>query len=396
MQREEKLTDYNLYSRPVEPRPNLWKAAAILAAAAVIAVTLAAGISFTVWIAAAAIFFIALKREIRLYYVLLILIILLLGALGFFNFTLFPQAAIFTYDETKTPLYFFAAGHYHAIRFTVAYPVILITRLTGLNENIAFSLFCQIIIMPGIIISLYSYLKNFIKMNSVYKALIAGIIICLAHFMNGRALFAFLGLSLILYVTGVALIKSALPKPFIFSAKYALICALGITLAAVSSGTVILVCLAFLTGVILLKRRNCRASAPAIIIISAFGVFIALHIGQMIHKNLATYEFNIINMLWHGLGSVLKISLVLLIGGVIAVCAVLPFYYVLAVKTYKFNVLLGYPVVLIPILGACGMFGRTTATMLFLPICISAIFLISVVAAKLKGRHEKQPASAKI
>lgn len=201
-----------------------------------------------------------------------------------------------------TPITAFAKFNPHAMRFVVYYPIFLLSQISALPVDMVFSLLC-VLLLVGLCVTMNA-IDAALGTRSWIRTLIYPLVFFgLALVMNGRLIFAFAGLALIILAfTDCASRHAWSVRNFLFLLG-------GLLLMSVSSGTLsvgalfaILACgLILARGDSLLARAKLGLFASVLITIAAFSI--SLTVGAL--QNLEYFgggTSGLVAMLDHGLG----------------------------------------------------------------------------------------------
>lgn len=328
-----------------------------------------------------AIIIVALSRNdviIDILSVLLLMTIIWGVYLGIFEFNFMPQAYALLIQNDSL-FFWFLEGHFHAIRFLIAYPAYSISLFFDLKLDIAYGYYCAIIfsLIFSYLVAIKEKIEN--KNNNLYtNCLFYIFVLLLSIVMNGRICFAFLGFAILIYELDDIYFDVNQKN----RKKRYINIPLGIILSTVSSGTMV-VCVALLLIVFLKKavdyykkkKRNYKKIFIAMCIMLPIVVKGMGYVLQMINKNLLFYGggfIGAVNMLQHGIGRIFGapsgIMIVwLILMGVITI--IINLMIIVHIKKSR------YLVLIIGInISFYGLFvGFSTGSLMLVPICIVCI-----------------------
>lgn len=291
------------------------------------------------------------------------------------QFPMFPQAMeLYTRNESMS--YWIMSGHPHAIRLLIIYPGVLISKLFQLELDMGVTVYSAALLL----LIMYSMIRILIlnQLNNQFGCIASGLItIVLAIVMNGRLIFVFGGISLLVLAelefrnNEMSLLKLQLTT--IIAALFTM----------VSSGTMI-VAFAYIIMIIPYRWNNMSTSNERklfIVILLAMIVpvmsIIVPYSIKMTKKNIDYYGGGMqgaINMIHHGLGRFIDTNNhPLVIGlcfvGIIILLANIVVFKLLARRRY-----IDLPLILLANLGVYGsVFGLSTGLTAFIPIVILCV-----------------------
>lgn len=137
----------------------------------------------------------------------------------------------------SSPLDLLAVGHWHALRVIVVWPAIMLAKYAGLSLSLVFSLYVLLCIYAlGIIMGrcLAMLRPEYGRYHAMFSTLFLFFWLPLSLLMNGRLIFGFLGISLLIFAQ-LRWIKLH-PKHALQWVELFLIQALGLLLCSVSTG----------------------------------------------------------------------------------------------------------------------------------------------------------------
>lgn len=122
--------------------------------------------------------------------------LMILSLAGIVQFAFFSQALVL-YEINENLFFWFSEGNLHAVRFMIAYPAVLISKINALTLNEAFTVYsCMAFALIGFFF--LRLLKNTKGLTAFNRGVGLALLIILSLFMNGRLIYAFLGIVLIL------------------------------------------------------------------------------------------------------------------------------------------------------------------------------------------------------
>lgn len=258
------------------------------------------------------------KFMLNVFFILAVYIWLISGK----EFIFIPQAKALL-DLNENILYWFKEGHMHAIRLLIAYPGYIISRFCSIELNVGFGYYCILIFALFFrdLIILQRNIKAKTDIRIVY--LMSGIFVMLLIFvMNGRIIFSFFGISIIIINNLKIWSGMNLNHGLLWSYVA------GIVFSMVSSGTMLVSIAIAILGVILSRhfKEVLKSKILYLYLILASPViyFFSKYIVLMIKKNIDYFGGGIsgvINMLSHGVGKILLVDNIILasiivIGGI--------------------------------------------------------------------------------
>jgi len=295
------------------------------------------------------------------------------------------------WSRMETPAALIAALNPHALRYTLVYPILILSELSGIDYNIIFS--------GTVIFLLYQtgryIFKTAVIIDSRFSSskfviiIIYVILTALFLLMNGRISFAFMGYTLLLYSS----VQVVYTDSFKLSGLPLMI--LGVVMCSVSSGVIVsaiatLAATFILELITILKKRKLKWSILYFFFVFLF-VFFSIYDFVLIgiSKNLLFYGggySGFLAMFDHGFGRVLIPLLSLfnvysLISTIVIVFVIL----ILAISKMPDPFLLG--TILITITG--GAFGMSTLSISIIPLLVYFLCRYSANATHTK-RYKKQ------
>ncbi len=155
--------------------------------------------------------------------------LMILSLAGIVQFTFFPQAYDL-YKINRSLFFWLSTGHLHAVRLMIAYPAVWISDMNSLELDAAFTIYsCIAFTLIGFFF--LRILKQIKGLTAFNRGIGLLILMTLALIMNGRLIYAFLGIILILDAEW----KYREDKKGIIQLKISEI--IGLILTMVSSGT---------------------------------------------------------------------------------------------------------------------------------------------------------------
>lgn len=321
------------------------------------------------------------KLYINLFMIASLLIYFVIGK----EFDFLPQAEALLNNNTNL-LYWFSQGHVHAVRLLIAYPGYIISEWLTIGLDDGFGYYCIAIFLlfyRNIIEIIKKYIYN--KKNALlYYAFSCVLVLALFCLMNGRIIFAFYGLSLIL------LVNMQLYNGIDFSLKHLTMMIIGLILTMVSSGTLVVGTANIICGIVFSNQlriilRKKWVWAIGVFCLPMIYIFIK-YLMAMINKNVEYFGggfYGIINMLQHGLGRYLHIENtydligIMLVGGLIVILNAL-----IVIRWYILNSRI-LPIILsfnISIYGS--LFGLSTGTTSIIGIILVFFYAIEKIQAE--------------
>lgn len=233
-------------------------------------------------------------------------VLLALVSLNIIEYPLFPQAATLYYSNENV-IYWFQRGNEHAIRLFIAYPGVLISNWFGVGITRGVTIYSSALLLL-ISIFMMQVLRMNHRENHVSAALCCLVIIVLSLVMNGRLIFSFFGITLLVLYE----VKYSMNETSMLSLQIMSIIALLFTM--VSSGTMIV---AFVYIILIFPYRwkkmySQKEKIAFLAILFAFVVPLATkylpYLVRMINRNVQFFGggfHGMVNMMRHGLGKIL-------------------------------------------------------------------------------------------
>lgn len=302
------------------------------------------------------------------------------------EFVFIPQAQTLLDWDTNL-LTWFKEGHVHAIRLLIAYPGYIISALCKIELNQGFSLYC-VFVFTMLYSNLISVIKKLIKKIELVPFYnILCLIYCMILFMimNGRIVFAFCGISMILKCNAELWVDGKFN--FITVVKIGL----GILLTTVSSGTLVVGCIVIFLGILLSKNFKGIIAKKwlwiiGVLLLPAIYIF-GKYVMVMIRKNIDFFGGGIdgiINMLQHGVGRIIPLdNNILFIFFIIDGILILAVNSILIYYLYKKNLEIFPAIVAFNVAIYGSLFGLSTGTT-----CLVGLFPILVFLSNEKISFE--------
>ena len=248
-----------------------------------------------------------------------------------FNFI--PQA-LYLYNINTNVLYWFEQGHLHAIRLLLAYPSIIICKFFDLSINFGFSIYI-IILFQVMILLIINIMREMGIYQNVFYILTFLFCFLLANIMNGRIVFAFVGVTTLIYI------DMLYRKEKINTIKLHIFTVIGFILSSVSSGTMtvisVYIAIETICRIKYIKDDFKRKKYLTSLLVMAIPVTIIVipYLKDFLIKNIMYFNNKpegIITILKHGLGQFFPIEnielyyLIILIGILIIFFNTIIFY----------------------------------------------------------------------
>lgn len=294
-------------------------------------------------------------------------------------FMIWPQIT-YLWQGNINPFLEFSDIGPHALRYTVIYPVLLLSEIMNVHYDLVFSYFVIIIyfftcIFVSKSIGLYGVTRRDVNYSVVFVACTLEMLMFL---MNGRMTVSLLGYSIVIFY----ILKMHTHSQVNIQSLVALI--LGFTLCGVSSGAIISALSIYLFYMITLTYKlfnngEFRSYFKNILIISVtFYIFIDILI-SMITKNLNFYGGGLggfLEMLNHGYGVILYklngLQIFLMAVSILVFGLVYVFYY----HTSRLSLLASMLIISV----CCGAFGYSTLAMAAIPTMLLVILTLNDLA----------------
>lgn len=228
------------------------------------------------------------------------------------NFVFLSQALTLL-NSNSNLLYWFFRGHIHAVRLLVSYPGYLLSIWCNIGLDDGFTIYIAVIfwILYWFVIKILKILETDDK-----ALLISGIFLfCLAVVMNGRIIFAYLGLTMLIYKDIRNLKGRRIPLW-----RTVMITVISFILGTVSSGTMmVIVAYILLMTVVKLTYLYSPKKCLVVILWGIIGLWLSStlfysvfnYLLTMINKNITFFGdgfSGVVNMLNHGIGRYIYLS----------------------------------------------------------------------------------------
>lgn len=313
--------------------------------------------------------------------------------LGFTKeFVVWDQILVVVHED---PLEMLNNMQAHALRFSLMYPVLLVSEIFSLSLDYVFSAtVLGMLVLLGFLISQIASLIIWDKVDtwvSYYPATFV-LLSLVSIGMNGRIMFAFLGASVILHQQ-IQLIRGKSARPLL---KWS-IQAFGLYLMSVSSG-------AFIVGVFMIglyvsffvwktRRENFRGVLTAAVASCGLGFVVAPWIAVYVTKNLEFYDGSVISMLSHGPGKILLANneLFALIIPSIPLTCILIFHSIrLMFRLYSRNSALAPLIMGMGVSAAIGLFGYSTFLSVVLPGIVIFMAILCPFGLQISSKNDSR------
>lgn len=248
-------------------------------------------------------------------------------------------------------------GESHVFRYIVASPALLFSYLLKVSADVVYNIYC--IAIFSVFAFLFERIAHICIPNILLvKRLVLAAVSILALIMNGRIIFAYLGIAIILYLQ----LKN-LRGVYHGNGSYLVLSIIGFLLGSVSSGTLTIIFTQYLIGAWYYRERNIFVRLlPTLLFLP--------HLVAMIKKNIQYFGGgleSLINMVSHGYGFFgfgVDIYVVIILILILGMLCIAPLYqgalYFLQQRAENFLLLVS---VLVSLL--FGVYGLSTATMAF-------------------------------
>lgn len=310
--------------------------------------------------------------------------LMILSLTGIVEFTFFPQA-LALYEVDKNLFFWFSVGNLHAVRLMIAYPAVLISNINVLTLDDAFTIYsCMAFALIGFFF--LRLLKNIEGLTAFNRGVGLLLLIILSVIMNGRLIYAFLGIVLILDAEW----KYKEHKKGVAALKISEIAGLILTMVSSGTMTIAFVFIFFMNVIQWIeskgKRERRKLLAVNILLIYPFVDKFLPYFIRFLNKNIDYYGggFNgAIRVMQHGFGRFFytdntNIYFLLVAAALLAVLINMIFFieYIVRAKNPYLPVLL--------IANLCiygGVFGFSTGLLALLPV---AALILSVYFRHIK------------
>ena len=287
------------------------------------------------------------------------------------SYEVWPQIT-YLWEQGAEPINAIAQNNPHALRYSLIYPILVISEQIGLDYDL---LFTTVVLLVGFftIRNLHrtsALISGSSRITTLSQFATAAFMTTLFFNMNGRISFAFLGYTMICLV----IFRNHYLREFTVGSFLKLL--VGLILASVSSGTLVSTTLAFLIGVYFevfrsVKRgRLSRLSIVLILSSAALGVFYFQNLMAGIKKNIAYYGGDaeaLLRMLEHGFGkALLPANGAIELPSAILIVLVIASLSSLMMSQMRHGLLLHLLTAAI----ACGAFGYSTLALAAIPLII--------------------------
>lgn len=236
-----------------------------------------------------------------------VLLVCLIWNIVSFNFI--PQA-LYLYDINPNVYYWFAQGHLHAIRLFLAYPGVLLSTFFELDLNLGFGIYVVVLfeIMMFIVLRIMGELNIGQKF---FRYLASLFLLALAYVMNGRIVFSFVGVMILVYIDFLH------RRGEIGILTLHFFTVIGFVLSSVSSGTMLLISIYILIETILRLKYIKSAIQKRKYILSLFLMFLPVaavivpYLEKMLMKNVRYFGgglTGVISLIQHGLGKIFFVN----------------------------------------------------------------------------------------
>ncbi len=339
-------------------------------------------------------FIIMLDRESNaielLYGNVLGIVLMLLVSFKVISYALFPQAAVLYYTNPDV-FFWFSRGNAHAVRLLVAYPGILLSNWFVIDITGGITLYSA-----ALFLLIMNFMLRILKYNEmenwISSVLGSFVILVLSFIMNGRMIFCFFGITLLM------MCEVMYNRDRISILTLQIFTYVAIFFATVSSGvlTIITVYAVLITPYRwhLTKQIKEKIYFVFLNIISLFiaVTFFLSYLIRMIMRNVIFFGGGfrgVFNMLKHGFGKVLYTEntlftiLLIALGALVVITNVYLFEKNIVKKQNK-----DLPLILMVNLSAYGLlFGRSTGLSMLIPLVIILLEILNKnVSVKIGNR----------
>ncbi len=296
----------------------------------------------------------------------------LITCLGIHKFELFTQVRYFIHLDILSAFY----GPYfveksHVLRFLVASPCIILSKITLQDIDMAYTLYCILLtsVMSVVFREIFCVLHNG---KNVSISILAALVFCIISiFMNGRMIPAYFGFSIVLWrLTNIFSYykkNEYLDKKFITIKELSIIF-IGWFFTAVSSGTMLisftLILISFFFMIFMFKKANYTVMSKIFIFIAV--MFVGLFSGFMILRNFIFFQDRLFGLLEHGLGRFLIHPYIFVVLAFIVPSLTIAFLALIS-NSLKNKPALIAIILAIPISVFLGIFGFSTLSMIIVP-----------------------------
>lgn len=262
----------------------------------------------------------------------------------------------------------FDSRHAHFLRYSLVYPVILLSEKLSIPINLVFSI--VLYLLNVIIYILMKRLCNNVDGSTRHYFFILLSLFTINILMNGRLVFAFLGISLLLYTFYFSI------KLKMGSLRFTVYILLSLWLLSVSTGTFMVGIGSSIFCVFVLYWKRIRISGQILnkkLLAMCFIFVLLLPLSlQYVQKNLDYYDGELVLMLSHGYGRVFYNEYVVIIFLVLSPIAALFAYYAIH-RMVKIDYL-SVSIPIIVVASIVGLFGHSSF-LVALPVIIVIIYL---------------------
>lgn len=262
----------------------------------------------------------------------------------------------------------FADFNSHTLRLTLIFPLLILANAINVDQQFFFSLLV-FFLLHCIVLNCNTILNTF-SIRKSYSLFLYLLFVCVSLFMNGRIMFAFYGITLILLAFRSIINSES-------TLKTLSLLPLGLWFTSVSTGSFSVAMVAILSFFLITyhthKRHKKSLLRFGLLLSSIFLPFIIPLMQINIQKNLDYYDGSFMKMLNHGMGIFLKklSVLIFLIGGLILFLPFITYFFMKSIEKIRNDEFfcMTYPVIIGGIL--IGLFGFSS-----LITCLPAVFLI--------------------
>lgn len=314
--------------------------------------------------------------------IIVISILLLFVLVGINNFNMFPQAKVLVGND---PFNLLLSGHPHGPRFLIAYPAVIVSRIFDISIDKAFSFYATFLFIV-FLNNIISIIRQLGKSTKNYFEWIVGfaLTVVLMQLMNGRLIFAFAGMAIILKS-----LTDAFSENKTFNFKLMINLLVGFALTVVSSGTMMIGIMQIFFGLLVFRKNISRVIAFFVAFILLIGPYLLFMIGRNLDYFGGGWQ-GFLRMLNHGLGRVFYNAELLQLALLITCVIFVGYVYIKVLRLYIQEKVYLPLYISVPISLFGGLFGLSTALMITPTLVVISVAALKVVKNKITKESLRQ------
>lgn len=298
---------------------------------------------------------------------------------GFLDFCLWPQIFdLYNSEDAEKGFLDLILTHPHGLRYTLTYPIIFAGNWLGVSYSNVFTALSPVILIlaPIFLSKTVLFYKRDVSVNNkkILFLFLSLTVVSIAHFMNGRMLFALSGFSVLIYC--IVYFEILLKKYIVILAFLSLL------FMSVSSGAFVvgLISTAFIVFYSFFRRPTKGGFVMIFLSLAGFAYLLPL-ISMLIMKNIDYYG-SVYLMLNHGYGKFAFIASSEVLWVLLLIFTLITSVLIYFINSYKKYIPLLF-VFLVPIV--IGMFGNSVLALSIIPfLALFSVFVLPINKSKLE------------